>query len=273
VQQRSKEGVTLAYALQWSAYFQEWNFLALLPRDRPEAPLIGSCVEGIRVDFASPGYQDPFLFSIANAVGPKAPRTNVARSGLEKTSEQDSLLKTLYELYCDHVKAEIEVLQSERGFSLTWALGEATWLLDALLLANTNRPGRAIDYEALLQACADVPSIALEEHGSRVGVSPKELSQHESFWTVDSGFFSSAETLLREIPTSVAISRLADSIGAESLQLPPGPYISIQRPRSPAQRLAFQNREVNRIVLHRDQRRVDLRWVPCQSTAMVRRCA
>jgi len=169
------------------------------------------------------------------------------------------MLQNVYELYCEHVTAEVERLHSERGFSLTWALGEATWLIDSLL-PSSYRPGRAQDYDALLQACAEVPAIVLETDGSRTGVSPKQLSKYESFWTVDSLFFSSAETLLREIPGSAAISQLASNLGTESLVLPPGPYISMQRPRSIAQGLAFRDREVNRIDLRRDQRRVDLRW-------------
>ena len=60
---------------------------------------------------------------------------------------------------------------------------------------------------------------------------------------------------MKEIPTSVALSRLATNIGDASLELPAGPYISVQRPRSIAQKLDFRNREVNQIVLRRDQRR------------------
>jgi molecular chaperone HtpG len=257
VEQRSKAGVTLAYALQWSSYFQEWTILTQqAQRERTELPVTGSCIEGVRVDFLAPGFFETSLMSLANAVGPSAPKTNVARSGLETTPERKALLMTEYELYCDHVKSEVEKLQNERGFSLTWALGEATWMLDILM----SGPARAIDYDALRRACAEVPSIALEQGGSRVGISARQLSEHEHFWTVDSMFFSSAEALVREIPTSVAISRLASNIGGDSLRLPPGPYISAHRPRSAAQSLAFENREVDRIVVHREQRRVDLRW-------------
>ena len=146
------------------------------------------------MDFTSPGYQDSLLIALANAVGPCAPKTNVARSGLETTSERSTLLRTLYDLYCEHVKFEVRLMQAERGFSLTWALSEATWLMDSLLPSNFRQPGGALDYDALLEACAEVPSIALEDHHSRVGISSKELTEYESFWTVDSAFFSSAET-------------------------------------------------------------------------------
>jgi len=260
IEQYSRGGVSLAYAVQWSEAFREWTFLTFHPgRERVAVPLIGTCVEGVHVDFTSPGYQDTLLLALGNAVGPDAPKTNVARSGLEITSEGGSLMATLYELYCEHVKTEVNLMQAERGYSLTWALGEASWLMDSLL-PSPFRPGRALDYDALLEACAEVPSISFEKEGSRVGISSRELAKHESFWTVESAFFSSAETLLKEIPTSVALSRLVVNIGDPSFELPAGPYISVQRPHSVAQRLAFRNREVDRIVLRRDQRRIDLRW-------------
>jgi molecular chaperone HtpG len=261
IEQHVKGGVSLAYAVQWSETFQEWAFLIFRPdRQLAEPPLIGTCVEGVHVEFTSPGYQEVLLFALANAVGPSAPKTNVARSGIEVTAEQGSLLRTLYELYCEHVKTEVKRIQADGNYSLTWALGEATWLMDSLL-PSTFRPGRAHDYDAQLEACAEVPSIALEEKDARVGISSRELANYEFFWTVDSAFFSSGETLLKEISTSAALSRLAASIGDTSFGLPAGPYISVQRPRSVAQRLAFHNREVDRIELRRDQRRVDLRWV------------
>lgn len=260
VEQRSKDGVTLAYALEWSKFFQEWTFYSLRQKERVELYPTGTCVEGVRVDFGSPGYPSIWLCALANVVGRDAPKTNVARSGFEITGEQTSMLKTIYELYCQHVNSEVDELQSKRSFSLSWAIGEATWLLNSIL-PNPAQAGRPSDhYDLLLGACADVRCIALEEHGSRVGISPNDLAKRDRFWTADSTFFSSAETLLREIPTSSSIGNLVGSIGEESLRLPPGPYISIKPSRSVAQSLAFQSREVRSIVLHRDQRRVDLEW-------------
>jgi hypothetical protein len=175
------------------------------------------------------------------------------------TSERWSLLRAIYDLYCEHVKTETHELATERGYSLTWAMNEATWLMDPLL-PSPFRPGRALEPHSLLEACAEVPSIALEEKDSRVGISAQALSAYESFWTVESAFFSSAETLLKEIPTSASLSRLSANIDPASFQLPEGPYVPVQRPRSISQRLAFRDREVDRIVLRRDRRRIDLRW-------------
>ena len=260
-EQRSKNGVTLAYGLQWSAYFQEWTFLWPYGGEQDNVSLLGTCVEGVRVDFSSPGYQGSTLLAIANSVGPNAPKTNVARSGLEATPELQSLLRTIYELYCDHVKTEIDTLQKERRFSLTWALEEATWLLDPLL-HRLDYPGRdaPVDVNALVEACSEVPSITLEANGSRSAVSAKQLSNHPFFWTVDSAFFASAEALVKEIPAPIAISSLAEIVGPDLFRLPLDPYISAQQRYLGVYDLRFRNREVDRIVVHRDQRRVDMRW-------------
>jgi molecular chaperone HtpG len=266
IEQRSKGGVTLAYAVRWSSYFREWEFLeAHLSgegRQKEDRTMVGNCIEGVRVDFSTPGYPRPHLFAIANSVGPTAPKTNVARSGLERTPERRLLFGTVYELYCDHVRDEIVALQKERSFSLTWASEEASWLMAPLFSSTSHRfiGSEPSELEALLAACADIPSVPVEEHGSRVALSPAQLAQHPSFWTVDSAFFSSAEALIKEIPSPVAITSLAESLGAESLKLPPGPYVSVQS-RQHVQRLVFRSREVDQIVIRREQRRIDLRWV------------
>jgi hypothetical protein len=125
VEQRTKGGVTVAYGLEWSSYFKEWSFLAtdeshlyLRRRSARDASseLVATCVEGIRVSLGTPGYQGFGLFAVANAVGANAPKTNVARSALEETAERKVLMKHIYDLYCEHVKAEVQALQKSRSF-------------------------------------------------------------------------------------------------------------------------------------------------------------
>ncbi len=48
VDQTTKNGITLAYALQWSDYFQEWEFLpSYYIRDEVTPDFTGTCVEGV----------------------------------------------------------------------------------------------------------------------------------------------------------------------------------------------------------------------------------
>lgn len=258
VEQRSRNGVTLAYALRWSAFFREWSFVELYEQGAGQSSLIGSCIEGVRVEFGSPGYDGWFLIAISNSVGPAAPKTNVARSGIEDTPERRSLIRTVYDLYCEHVKDEFRALQAERSFSLTWPLEESAYLLGRLV-ATKGESVDAIDDGLLSLAFRDVPSIPLEVNGARIGVSPSELSEASCFWTVDSAFFSSAEALVKEVSAPVSISTLAQSLGS-ALSLPEGPFTSVAYDAVGARGMAFQGREVDRIVVHREQRRVDLRW-------------
>jgi molecular chaperone HtpG len=260
IEQRTHRGVTLAYALEWSPYFKEWTFLIHRPSQRDDAPTIGTCIEGIRVGFSSPGFSTYSILAVANSVGPDAPKTNVARSGLEMTPERERLLRSTYDLYCGHVAAEVDSLHKTRGVSLTSALAEATWLMRPLFERSRAVEDDALEPGILLDAAADIPCISLEAAGSRLGVSPDQLSVYAFFWTVDSAFFASAESLIKEIPKSVAISRLAEVIGEDSLQLPEGPFISLPGLRSILDKLVFRNREVDRIVVNAQLRRVDLRW-------------
>jgi hypothetical protein len=260
IEQGTRRGVTLAYALIWSRYFQEWTFLKHSLVKRDNAPLLGTCIEGVRVEFSSPGFSTPAILAIANSVGPDAPKTSVARSGLEMTPEREKLLGSVYDLYCDHIRREVDSLHKERGFSLTWALAEASWLLVPLFQRHTAEEGGALEPDILLASAADVASVSIEAEGSRVGVSPTELSSRPFFWTVDSAFFGSAESLIKEIPAPVTISSLAKAIGAESLQLPEGAFVSLPFYRSILDKLVFKNREVDRMVINARQRRVNLRW-------------
>jgi hypothetical protein len=75
--------VTLAYAVEWYEYFKEWNFMTRqTDAEAGFASVVGTCVEGIRIDSATPGFTEPGLIAIANVTGRLAPRTNVARSDL-----------------------------------------------------------------------------------------------------------------------------------------------------------------------------------------------
>ncbi|MGD0638852.1 MAG: ATP-binding protein, partial [Nitrososphaerales archaeon] len=264
IEQKSKGGVTVAYALRWSSYFREWEFLPthLYLQQNGTTKFAGTCIEGVRVDFASPGFEQGYpVLAMANSVGQAAPKTNVARLGIEATAERKLLMSNIYGIYCQYIAGEIEALQKERCFSLTWALGEAPWLMAPLFADHTGgRNTRPVDVDALLKAFADVPFVALEEDGLRSGLSAHQLSKRAFFWTVDSAFFESAEKLIREVPTATAISKLSGGLGAGAFQMPQGPYLAAPPRHRIGQQLIFGQSEVDGIVIRRDQRRLDMRW-------------
>ena len=74
--QKELKGVTLAYAVRWSEYFREWAFVSAQGhRDPDRQPLmLGTCIEGIRVEFQTPGFATAQIVAIANVTGSSAPK-------------------------------------------------------------------------------------------------------------------------------------------------------------------------------------------------------
>jgi hypothetical protein len=74
-------------------------------RSEELAPIC-TAVEGIAVEFGSPGFRGIEIVAVANAMGPTAPKTNVARSSLESTDERQNLLRSVYKAYVDGLSDE-----------------------------------------------------------------------------------------------------------------------------------------------------------------------
>ena len=258
------DNVTMAFAVEWSEYFRNWSFLTaegLTWRStrggRSARPLIGTCVEGIRVDFSSPGFREGGVLCIANATGKNAPKTNVARSGLENTPERERLLAAVYSMYCGHVEDELDKLSRERSFSLTWAVREARILLARLL----GHGRHTIEENGLLLASAKELRVFLaEKNHERLAMSAVELSHHERFWTVAGAFFDSAEDLIREVESGASISGVIEALRVEGLVFPSDLVLCTVARENSLDNFALRDWEVNAIRIDRKHRRVDLGW-------------
>jgi molecular chaperone HtpG len=257
IDEHTSNDLSLAVALRWSEWFHEWEFIRgthrmAAPRDRHLA--LGTCVEGIRVEFGSPGYQEPNVYAIANARGPNAPRTNVARSGLETTGEQQASLRAIYSAYFDHVRRELDELIDTRNYSLTWAAREAAWLSTPLIEA------RAVNPSLLFKVGAELSLLLADSGEERKLTSPAEVSNLEHFWTMDAGVLRSADALLREIPGSVSLAKLEQVFGPGAFVLPPGTVVSGLFPETALVRSALEGRDVTEVRVVETLRRVDLKW-------------
>jgi molecular chaperone HtpG len=254
-----RDGVALAYALKWSEHYREWSFVALqrnrtYPGDEDDAPALGTCVEGIRVESETPGFREATLFAMANTTGPRAPKTNVARSGLEATEELDRVLQTIYDLYCEHVAREGEELR-RRAFSLSWAATEAQYLMSPLV----NARNRAVRSHLLTNAMKRVPQIVAEQDGKRVALAPHDLREDVPCWTIESTLVDSAETLIREVAGDVSLGAVVEAVRSD-VRLPDGTIVSGMNRSDSAFELALGGRQVEFFRIVREQRRIDLRW-------------
>lgn len=250
------KGIELAWAVQWSDYFKNWSLLSGPSSGENDdvAGSLGLCIEGVRVEEGTPGFTNTPFFAVANAMGPNAPKTNVARSGLEDTEERLTALTSVYLRLCEEVSNEVNEMVSTRGTSLTWAVQEARWMLSPL------RMGDARGLEALYDAIKSVPTLVLEDDDGRRAVSAEELEQIPAFWTVESNAFESAERMLRELSAEMSVASLRAAFGSNDFDLPDGPLVAGYRAGSLETRLGFEGKEVVRIIVDEAQRRVDLEW-------------
>jgi molecular chaperone HtpG len=255
IEQKEENGVTLAYALEWSEYFKEWTFLSTTKSEEKDPLFLGTCIEGIRVLFTTPGFDQFNIVAIANVTGPNAPRTNVARSGIEITLERDNMLSTIYSMYCNHVRDEIQKLHGERAFSLTWATQEATYILKPLT------EGNASNRKLLEETAEKLPLFLVERAHQRESISSINLSREPNFWTIDCSLFKSAEWLIREIQSQISLSSLVNVLDVNDLQLPDGLILCGFNNFSRYSRALFFTKEIDTIKVFREQRRVDFRWV------------
>jgi hypothetical protein len=194
--EKELDGLSIAYAVRWNEYFNEWMFLPFPGPIREANSLAGTCVGGIRVESFPPGFRRAAgVWALANAWGPQAPRTNVARSAIDSTPEFTRVVELIYSAYCDHIREEVEELQSVRSHSLTWATGEAA-IISSIF---SSREALPVSRPSLRQSLGKVPLFLLEQGGTRRHASADELLKFEALYMTESAVMEHIEYLLREL--------------------------------------------------------------------------
>jgi hypothetical protein len=267
VVEEQREGVQIAYVLEWIEYFREWQFYVARRYSRYEAeseiPLreaIGMCVEGVRVRFGSPGYRNVAIVGLANCTGSSAPRTNVARSELDRSPELTTAIGSIYNLYCEHIRREFSRLQTQEAFSITWSVGECRYITSPLRGAVDREDVEEPDL--LARELLNLPLAVVEAEGQRSARTLTELREAPDFWTIHSALFHNAEYLLREVASSLSLADLARITGAIGLALPSGPVMTGLSSEDVLFQGAFEDFEVASIRIDQTNRRVDLQWRP-----------
>ncbi|MDF5707082.1 MAG: ATP-binding protein [Nostoc sp. S4] len=261
VKEQEIDGVTVAYAVQWSHFFKIWSFLDvrtlnIIDKQPDEKDIVlGTCVEGVRIEFSTPGFKRTGIVAIANAIGTTAPKTNVARSSFEGGNQElETMLQAIYSIFCNHVETELKELYEKRHFSLTWATQECKYLLSPLF----NEP---LNLTLLTNTMEKIPLLLVERNGQRNAVSPSEFINEGYFWTSDCQFFRFAEMLIREVSSKTSLTTLGNALYSEDFQSLNEPMLCGSNLRNFPEDSVFKNREVDSIIIHREQRRVDCRWV------------
>ena len=223
VREVSDGGVTLAFAVERDELFKDWSFSQVQDRHRyspteEQPPMTATCIEGVGVEFTTPGFRSNSILSVVNVVGKGAPKTNVARSALEDTSEYRETLEKIYRLYAMHVTEEIERLSNSSDYSLSRAVEQAPYITMPLIngVAGASLP------LILKTELAKIPFILMEEDGKRKNISFQDLKSRNYFWTVNSPLATSVELFVREAQKNVSASTILSNLQDGNSGLPTG---------------------------------------------------
>ncbi|WP_020602704.1 HD domain-containing protein [Spirosoma spitsbergense] len=264
VVEKSINGIQLAYALKYIDHFKEWDFLDYKERNDVNNFAVGICVEGIKVDFNTPGFIDKNLVSICNITGVNAPKTDVARSNIEFSGESEILYRTLYEIYLQHFQEEFNNLRKS-NFSISWAAKEINYLLN-IFAKSDNSPNRdsRIQYKvAFDEALANSNFILVEKNKIREVINLNMMIRENHFWTIDSASYMSANQLVKEAKNSntSALSLMTTLFGNDEAQINHiNNLLCSLNFYSVINEMILNIFQVDAIKIIPEQRRLDLRW-------------
>jgi molecular chaperone HtpG len=261
VRQKRRNGFDIAYAVKWSDVFHEWEFARLDQSELSEMvsalpPFSCICVQGVAVEFTTPGFRSRSLLAIANATGPSAPRTNVARTALETTHESAALCEFAYEVFRKAIEDEVVRLRHYEGLTLTRAINEIPFLL-GILARDT-----AQDTPALAREIGKMEVCIVEGLPDKPGRAPLTIAELQAlggFWTVESEAVRSAESLLGQFASDSSIHAAVESLSNKKVTLP-RPLLCNLRSLGIFQRDLFTSFELSLVRALTDQQRLDFGW-------------
>ncbi|MBC3985593.1 ATP-binding protein [Streptomyces sp. AC536] len=268
--EKNIDGLSIAYAVRWNEHFNEWTFLPFptpsYAGGHASLSLAGTCIGGIRVESYPPGFRHHSgVWALANAWGPRAPQTNVARSAIDATPEFNQVTEKIYSAYCDHIRNEVEELQSDRSYSLTWATGEAAIISQTLLLGDAFPVSRS----SLRQGLSHVPLFLLEQSGTRRQASAAELLKFDALYMTESAVMEHVEYLLRELPGGSRTSLMKVLADAEGQVDTFEPVICTRLGNHDNVDDFFLSAwQISEIRASKEDRRCDLKWIKRNGTSL-----
>lgn len=257
VEEKTVNGVTLAYALKYNKYLCDWSFMTAPSNATTNVFPFGTCVEGIRVEFKTPGYKNEGVLSIANIKNSKH-QTNVARTALEYDSNKDTL-KSIYECYRMVIEDQIKSLES-LNYSKSWALDESVYLMAPLLETSTfSDKVEPIDYDLLLKCLAEIPCIFVEKENKRTIISVNQMKELSKFDIVDCKIINAIETLLKETQNSTTVTEIVNIVSKDkTLFKSENEIISNYSKYNSLHKYGLVNKEVSEIVVDSANRKIKL---------------
>ncbi|MDQ2838456.1 MAG: ATP-binding protein [Actinomycetota bacterium] len=259
------EGIELAYTVRWNRWLQEWAFLsgqqAGARTGAPVAPVFGTCIGGVRVTDSPAGFAVGGVITMANATGGSAPRTNVARTAIEKTDEYRNMLAAIYRSLSMHVSDEMDQFESNRGFSVSRAAAEASFLASDL---SGGRNSQLESEEIMHAMLREVPAIVLESGGVRARTSLNGIEEYPRLLSVESTMVNSLEAVLTTVrgAEGASLQKILDAMGVPDFLARDTPLICNLSFGNFFGDLFMTEREISELSTDADSRMLRALWEP-----------
>lgn len=172
-----------------------------------DAPLVGTCIEGIRVTSYTPGFKNFAYVSIANCLGENAPYTNVARTNIERGVKYDNMLRAVYRSFLKIVDDQTRDLAA--SYSLTWASAEISYVLNKMAEDNFGR-NCILSQEIFDECVKEISFLTIEDQTARKLLSLKDFPN--KVWTIENRAYNAATDIMREVkdPSHTAMKILGE---------------------------------------------------------------
>ena len=261
VYEENHGNVAVAYAVRHLRYLSDWCLMEIDRRrmnKKCQLP-IGTCVEGIRVEFTTPGYKNSSILAIANIKNSKY-QTNVARSAIELDANGE-ILSDIYDVYTKYIQGQMDKLEN-LNYSKSWAISEGRYLMRPLLQDElSNERMEPVDENILTQRMARLKCIVLENQGQRNVVSAEEVYNMEEVNIFESKMTQAAEYLLKEIRSEATLNNLIGIVCSQDnfLQNVDNIFCNYDG-YNILHQYSVSNKEVSKIVVNHSQRRIKLTY-------------
>ena len=257
VEEKTIGNVTVACALRYDNYMSDWSFLPLsLMEDTTRIAPLGTCVEGIRVEFSTPGYRTNNIVAMANIKGSKH-QTNVARTALEYDTNNEAL-KSIYDCYRLFIEDQIENME-KNNYSKSWAIQESFYIMNPLTKNSySNDNNEPIDEKLLIKSLSDIKCLFVENNGKREVLSVNEVVSIERFDILDYKIINAIEMLFREISTNITVTKMVQTVLADKKQLSKKPLITNFNRNNILHKQIIQAKKVTQIKVDTSNRKIQL---------------
>lgn len=252
--------VTVAYAVRHLKYMSDWCLMSADNRrvQRKTILPIGTCVEGIRVEFSTPGYKNTSILAIANIKNSKY-QTNVARSAIELDANNE-ILSDIYDVYKDYVQEQMDRLE-DQDYAQSWAVSEGRYLMRPLIYDDySNSRIEPIDEDVLIRRLAHLKCLALENEGVRQMVSAEDVAELEEINIFECEMTRAGEYLLKEVRSSATLSSLIGVVCKDNFLAGVKNVICNIDMGNLLHQYALKNKEVSKIEVAHKERRIHVTY-------------